>query len=392
MKPWYHKIRKYVVAALISLGVLVLSYVVNNSSIPRPDELKVLRIVDGWKSLNGRAHDNVPDSLLFINVCYDKQLVDYYEEGFHVGHYAITDRGKLLQLLTKAHETDSYRYIMLDVIFEHGMSSPYDSALFALIEQMPRIVVAAHHNTALQDDALWSKAGLADYTTTYKDSDFSLFQFRRDSLLSMPLRMYQELTGRDIRRHGILYADGGHLCRNSITLQQPIRMNGVFHDHDSLLREKNFLYLDADLLAIDSLVPVVDQMHGKIVVVGDFNSDRHNTYVGSQPGSVICINAYNALCRHNHYINWWFVSFLFLFYAAIVVFRINGWSLPQLVRWVPLRMLLQLLSVPTLMLLVALVAYLCGIVYNFYVATIIYWAGGALYNLLKHTTNEITTT
>lgn len=371
------------IAALISVAVLIVCYVFENSSLPRPDELKVLRRIDRWKQVSGQGGDNIPDSLLFVNVCFDKQLVDYYEDGFPVGQYVITDRGKLLQFLTIASQSDAYRYIMLDVFFEQGLSSGSDSALFSLIASMPRLVVATHENATLQDSIIASKCALADYTTTFKMSKFSRFQYLHGSQQTMPLRMYEDLHGSTIKKHGLIYSDNGHLCHNALTLKMPIRMTGTYMDSDTLLREKNYLYLGADMLAADSIVPVADMIRNKIVVVGDYANDRHETYTGSQPGSVICMNAYNAICRHDHYARWWFVLFLFVLYGSIAFLRMRGFVMTKFIRWMPLRVVAQLFSVPTLFLVVSFLAYFCGIVYNFYIPALIYWAIDALVNLIS---------
>lgn len=378
MKLARHSWLSILLSAAISAAILVVCYVVDNSSVPRPDELKVLRLVNKWKLVNRTMSDNVPDSLLFVNVCYDKQMVDYYEDGFPVGQYVITDRGKLLRFLSLAAAADSYRYIMLDVFFERGMSSPQDSALFALISAMPRLVVAAHGDVPLQDSSFVDKTGVADYNVTVSQTCFSRFQFLQDGRQSMPLRMYADLHGRSIARHGLFFSDGHRLCHNAVTLRQPILMTSGYSDAGDRLREKNYLYLGADVLEADSIFPVAELIRDKIVVVGDFNSDRHSTYAGSQPGSVICANAYNALCCHDHYVHWWFVLFLFCLYGVIAWMQQRRISVVQRIPWAWLRTILRIAGVPTLFLVVALVAYLFDIVYNFYIPTLIYWLVGAL--------------
>ena len=92
---------KSVLAISLSLFILIFSYLLGNTSFPLPDEIGLFQKVNGWNSFWGVQKGNVPDSLLFINVCYDKELADYEENGIPVGKFVITDRKKLLHLLTQ---------------------------------------------------------------------------------------------------------------------------------------------------------------------------------------------------------------------------------------------------------------------------------------------------
>ena len=114
---------KYITTISLSVFILISSYLLGNTSFPLPDEIGLFQEINGWNSLWGNPKGNVPDSLLFINVCYDKELVDYKEDGIPVGKYVITDREKLLKLLSIAKAANNYRYIFLDVIFEKDIKS-----------------------------------------------------------------------------------------------------------------------------------------------------------------------------------------------------------------------------------------------------------------------------
>ena len=146
--------KKVIASAVFSVAILLFSYVVCNTSIPLPDEMSVLQGWDKFKSINGYNSDSIPDDVLLVNVTYDKQLVDYSRDGIPLGQYAITDRKKLLDFLRIAKKAENYKYILLDVIFEKGIVSRYDSALFSLIASMQRIVIPVHKDAPLQDRVL----------------------------------------------------------------------------------------------------------------------------------------------------------------------------------------------------------------------------------------------
>lgn len=124
---------KYLFSISLSLVILIFSYLIGNTSFAMPGETALFQKINGWNSFWGVQKGNVPDSLLFINVCYDKELANYEENGIPVGKFVITDREKLLRLLTEAKAANNYRYIFLDIVFENEINTPVDSALFQTI-------------------------------------------------------------------------------------------------------------------------------------------------------------------------------------------------------------------------------------------------------------------
>ena len=135
------------VSLLVSLAITIFSYMVSNSIHPMAGEYAAQKQIADFKKFLGVQMGNVPDSILFINVCYDKELVPYEEEGMPVGQAPITDRAKLLKLLTAAKEANNYRYIFMDVLFDGKYETPIDSALFATIMSMDRLVIPQHKGT-----------------------------------------------------------------------------------------------------------------------------------------------------------------------------------------------------------------------------------------------------
>ena len=382
---------KLIAAVILSIGIIAASYFIGNSDIPMPDEMKVLRTFDSFMKFSGQYEDNVPDSILLVNVCYDKQLVDYSVHDIPVGQFVITDRAKLLQFLTAAYEADNYRYIMMDVFFEHNIESPQDSALFAIIGKMNRIVIANHTDSYLSDSLLKSKSAYADYTVTWKVTKFSHFQFMREGgEPTMPLRIYEELTGKTISKWGPFYFSDGHLCKNAITLNLPIRVAEDYSLETPNILEKRYEFLGADILAHDSIYPVSMQLQDKIILIGDFMTDVHDTSLGPQPGSLICLNAYHALQQGDHYFNWGWATVQFFIYFIICYFLMSRLTFARMLPNVYLRMLFLVFSVPTILLIVALIAYVTtGYVYNMYIPTFLYWLYQFINNLYWKAKNRV---
>lgn len=359
-KEW----RKICFSILISLTIILANYWLGNTLFPLPDEIGVFQKINGWNSFRGNQKGNVPDSLLFINVCYDKMLVDYAENDMPVGQYPITDREKLLKLLTVAKQANNYRYIFLDIIFEEGIgTTPYDSALFHTIASMDRIILPVHENAKLQDSILYRKSANADYAVAWEETNFARYQFLHKDMPSVPLKMYidkKQLEGTGIKEHGggLWYTDDGILCSNGVTLLLNVRMTGRFMDTESQERERNFIYLGADLLNIDSIIPIQEQIADKILVIGDFKDDVHDTYIGPQPGSSICVNAYISLMNGDHFVNWWVVIFSFLLYTTVGTAFLMGHSFSSpFKKWPIIKLFVSFISTGLFFTLIAAVMF-----------------------------------
>lgn len=366
------------VSLLVSLAITIFSYVVGNSIHPMAGEYAAQKQIADFKKFLGVQMGNVPDSILFINVCYDKELVPYEEEGMPVGQAPITDREKLLKLLTAAKEAGNYRYIFLDVLFDKAFETPVDSALYATIMSMDRITIPQHKGTPLADDRLYRKAANADYSVTWKQLTFAHYQFLHDdSIPSVALKMYADrnhLEDGGIVPHwgGLWYTDNGRLCKNGITLFINVSINGSLLDEEGQMRERNYIYLGADLLDMDEVVPVKEQIADKILVIGDFKSDTHTTYVGAQPGSACCINAYIMLMQGKHYVNWLNILIMFIIYTTVGTFYLRGTSFQSLFDNPWLGVLMSFLSTATLFLVIAVIAFWHDIAFNMWVPTTIY--------------------
>lgn len=366
------------ISAGFSLVIIVFTYLFGNTRHSLPGDNAALTEIYYAGKFLGNKVDNVPDSLLLVNVFYDKQLVEFEEDGMPVGDIAITDREKLLRFLSIAKAADNYRYIFLDINFEEGYNSPSDSALFQTIKTMDRIVIPSHSGIRMKDSSLYAKSANADYSITWKVRVLSRFQFlRSDTIVTVPLKMYSERIGADgcaIKPHwgGLWYTDNGRLCHNGVTLLMRMIVNGRLIDDDGQSREYSYSYLGADLLNIDSIFPVKDQLADKIIVIGDFSSDRHSTYLGAQPGSVVCMNAYLALMAGDHLVNWFNVLILFLIYSIVGTFYLQGNSFSSLFKNPWLSVLMSFLSTATLFFVISLIANWNEIVFNIWVPTTVY--------------------
>lgn len=372
-------LQKKIWAVIISIILLCSNYTICNTSFPLPNEMVVLRNMDIINELCGWKEDSIPDNIMLINVSYDKELVDFVKQKEDtVGKTPIIDRHKLFEFLKNAKEANTYKYIFLDVNFEKGYISKSDSALFNLIAEMDRIVIPRHEGKYLQDDRLYSKAANSDYTVTKEETNFVRFQFIHDSIKSIPLKMYNDINKKDIHKWGPFYFSGNWLCRNGITLKLPFTTKMFIPN------------LGKDILENGNN----EDFNGKIVIIGDFENDMHDTYKGKQPGAIIIMNAYYALVQGDHILfgkyglTLLFYVFIALLYFFLAILYLNGKSLSSLFENAWIKVFVSIVSINILFWIIAGFAYFLGVVYNLWIPTVVFSILDFIVNTYKNYRDE----
>lgn len=316
-------IRRIVCALTLAVGAVILSYLSTNMNISLTGEKAVLKYWNAFTDLITAGRDRAPaDVVVFINVAHDKQLVDITDDfGIPIGNAAITDRQKLSRLLDLINESGEYQYVMLDVFFESGFETEVDSALFGRIASMDRLVIPKHIDGALESECLEQKAGYADYATSINENDFTKYLLFRKGRASMPLKAYTEVTGRDVKRVLLWYADKGKLARRVMFPKMYVRMDSPYRPDG----QKAYLNLGTDILDTEEEVDWSDYFKGKYIVIGSFaGDDIHTTYAGDLPGSLINYNVYLSLMKGQHRIPFVLVIVYFLIFFAMAYLLLNG--------------------------------------------------------------------
>jgi hypothetical protein len=363
------KLQQWRIPLWISLGnailVLFLCYVYENCPHSFAGGPSVGQWIDCIKSAIHLDKPNVPKDLFAINVSYDRALVDITDEyGMPKGNADITDRSKLLHLLQHIKRADNYQYVILDVFFEDGYHTEYDSALFHTIASMDHIVIPKHYDAKLADPILEPKACYSDYQANFIESNFVKFEFIKDGEYSLPFPVYNDLRIANgekpvtIYHLGPFYFGRRHLCRKSVAMRFPVTMWNEYDEEGN----KNFYNMGSDLLQLDSLINIADYIKDRVVVIGDYtDKDIHDTYFGPIAGCMINYNAVIALQRDDYIINWSSIFFLFIMYFTVSMILTLGVPLKAKVEkiWknVLLHVLLSFLGIGAFWLLLELIAY-----------------------------------
>lgn len=295
-----------------------------------------------------------PDRFAFINIAWDKALIDKNDsEGFPIGYQAITDREKLSQFFEILRKKPNYKFMVCDIEFKD--STDYDSVMIAAIKKLPRMAISYHRDD--KDKPVYpdipipkSKLSLSDLEKTdNKAVKFKLFH--NDSIKSTPLIMYEGVYPKEkFKKGSFFHTLGGRNILNSFIIDYRIRPYGfsgdaiesdTTHNKSDTAKAVSYskIYL-GELLALletddDGNVVSADAIYeftkDRIVFIGDFTltngNDIHETIYGDTQGPLILLNAFLALENKDNQVTvsfmiylllaYWFISFITFYYKTI---------------------------------------------------------------------------
>lgn len=327
---WKKRQSAIAISSVVGLLMVYVSYLLSNVPTLIGNEHNILHYFWEMRDMVDEGGEcTAADSVLLVNVAYDRQLVAAYDEnGFEIGNIDITDRAKLLKLLQVAERYDTYRYILLDVRFEQGHETECDSALFAQIRRMERIVIPRHADMAMADSSLMAKSALADYTITILNNDFSKYEIvNTDMEYSVAMKMYHDLWGSEVTNFGGsagLYFMNGRLIRRSIV--PDFYLNVDSEKGSGLASYENL----GDNILSRSDEDIAEMIRGRYVVVGDMvNNDNHSTITGRMPGSLIIVNAYLSLLDGNQNVSWVVAIVMWMVFSLVtyvLIMHVSFWT------------------------------------------------------------------
>ena len=298
-----HKKRATIIlySLLTATILLFVSYITTNTSFSISGEAGCIKLSNIILNNISDNEKNIPDSILFVNVSYDKQLADICDnDGFPIGNIDITNRSSLLRFLDILSHRNDYKYIILDIFFEDGIHTEYDSLLFDKIASMERIVIPFMRDDALAEkNILQTKAATSDYTTTFFSGSFCKFEIVNEGKHSLPYRIYHDVTGHQITSLGLFYYDNGNLCNHTLFARPFIIPKGIYAKDGS----RNFYNMGSDLLSDENNLYTDNLLKDKYIFIGDMLlADEHETVIGNMQGIVILANTFISLMKQQHII------------------------------------------------------------------------------------------
>lgn len=286
-----------------------------NSSFTYGDE----KLLVQWSSIFKRVVLNMDEEppkkdYLFINLAYDKALIPR-EEG--TGKDIITDRQLLADFfqVLKKHQ-DSIKYTVCDVLLKG--SSDADSALQASVKGIPKIVFPTQLTDSGKAETLTIQvpSAIADYEMV--NGGFLKFKlFQNNTVPTLPVYMYQQITGKELKQQFGWYFQGSRPVMNSLIIDYQIRTH-------ELMDEGEYPVINlSELMLLPEEVIANDFLKHRFIIMGDFNNDTHETIYGSTPGTLILLNVFLSLMDGQHLISlWWWIFLLvgFTFFSRRMLF------------------------------------------------------------------------
>ncbi len=315
--------QKYALSFVIAIILLLISFCWQNSNFSYGDEQKIMEQSSLLRHylFKNKQSDN-SNSYLFINVAHDLELISQ-EDG--LGNEVITDRGKLAQFFRILQQNPSAHNIVLSDIFLQG-SSPNDSSLQASIDGLDRLVFPTHFDELgnIEKTVIDVPLGLADYSKA--TSGFFKFKINQsDSLKTIPQVLYESIEGKKLETNSILWPI------NNLIIDHQIRPFDFEHSDQFAKVDLSELLVLPEELVLDEFVK------DKILLIGNFESDVHETIAGVSPGTLILLNVYLSLKDSNDLIKPLWLIFMRLMlsvFSYFLLFRTKKSIEKRRIRWI----------------------------------------------------------
>ena len=147
---------------------------------------------------------------------------------------------------------------------------------------------------------------------------FKLFQSKQAPTL--PVYLYEKISQHKIISKNGWYYDNNRLMMNSIIIDYQIRAH-------ELIEEGEYPIISlSELLILPEEIIVNEFLKGRMILLGDFNLDKHETIFGETPGTLILLNVFLNLMDGHHIIRFWWIIFLllsFTFFSRLMLFPDN---------------------------------------------------------------------
>ncbi|MEO8764767.1 MAG: hypothetical protein ABI416_10790 [Ginsengibacter sp.] len=318
-KLYINSIRNYKLKLAFVLGntsfMLVFTILLQYTSIIRFDETEFYKLFaiathDILKIDNKSAFD----STIFIDVSKDPEIVD--DSSFNYGKVVITDRHVLADFFSTLNQhPNEYKYVFCDISFDYN--SPNDPALKLQIEKNENLIISASFKDNKVVKPIFNVPyGCVDYTLN-KGSFIKMPLFYDDSTKSLPVKLAEYTTiNRYTHRHGLTFMNN-RLSFNTVVPEFYYRRADLITIGTSKSKIQNLYYL-GELLTIPDYFNKF--LKNKFIIMGDFSTDNHATFLGPMPGALILFDTYLTLKGKPIVISWVWLTLLFLIFFTISYF------------------------------------------------------------------------
>jgi hypothetical protein len=126
----------------------------------------------------------------------------------------------------------------------------------------------------------------------------------------LPVYLYEHITGKKLTYSSGLCFENGRPGLNTLIIDYQIRSYELFDDGEYPVVTLS------ELLLLPEEVIVGEFLKNRIIVMGDFENDVHDTVFGSTPGTLILLNVFLTLLDKHELISFWWMLFLVAGYTV----------------------------------------------------------------------------
>ena len=289
---FFKKYYKILVAMLHGIGLFIVLWLVSHSSYSSALDEGLLGQIAKLEKLLLSSKLPGEQQFIFVNVSRDIKLVN---DPADYGSISITDRDKLIQFFKLlADKGNHHRFVLSDIFFEYP--SDEDSSLLVQAKRCSNLLFPYHLPSGKkQEPCINVNTALSDFVSY--TGNFSKFRLvYDDSILTTPVAILNKL---DHKKYPASCLDFKSIFPRYYI--SPSELGDA---------TKYPVYNLGELLMLSEADSFYHQfLENRFIVVGNYDTDVHNSPVGKIPGPLILLNTYLTI-RNSRPIGWWWAIFM----------------------------------------------------------------------------------
>lgn len=271
----------------------------------------------------GKPHQVSSNDYLFIDVSESKAVLPLTPDSSR--NIIITDRKKLTELFEFLHQNkNKFRFILSDILFDKP--SIYDKNLEASIHKLGDKILGVNQLDGKNIIEPVIKIPHASSSVFVEEQTIIKYPFfLNDTLKTIPAAMYEYFEKTEIKSQKPFVS----IKNKGFSVGTPIFDLFISEEELQKNTEKDSAFVKLGLGEIVGLIRILknneqtsqgffDQyFKNRIILIGDFENDRHSTVYGTMPGTLILLNAFLTFQSENGIISIWLLLFLILGFGLI---------------------------------------------------------------------------
>jgi hypothetical protein len=276
-------------------------------------ESKVMKWVEITSIISKHKNTPQPNECVFIDVSKTKMLIS--NDSTSLEHEIITNTEMLAEFfeyITK--KKIQVKYVFCDIIFGVKDSTKYDQRLKKAANCLGEKFLTI--DTELDSEGLFKKNRLNlrsanAMVRVFQNNLYKIPLYNNEKDTFVPLKMYHDIEKGKFSRHFLYtYSYNEGISFNTIIPKLYLKKSDIEEPYIKFgLGEfvQDTREIGENTLANDYFI---NSLNNKFILIGDFESDIHNTYLNQQPGTLILFNIYWNLKQKKHIVP---ILYLFVF-------------------------------------------------------------------------------